>query len=260
VSLFHHGKELFDRFGFTMESEITFSDGCSDLIYPHQTSIRFTSKSLIFSNPKEGFHDSVDDWIELDSLEFHPWHNIFSFQNVKGTEIVEQYDEQTIADWLLGVNDPAIDFPYIDVRKGHIAFVVLGKPRSVRSKGGKISFTNKVEEKKEEVAKIYPAPFSGNVEMKIDVFLENVDADDRPDVDRLSTLITDAFEDIAYISDKQIKDLRPRIIDVSQAFNKLECRTEPMGCLELSDMPLGSVFPLAMGIKDYYVVRIIYYN
>lgn len=260
MSLFHHGKELFDKFGFTIESEVTFSDYCRDLIFPHQPSIRFTSKSLIFINPKEGFKDSADDWIELASLEFHPWQNILNFQNVEGTEIIAQYDEQTIAHWLLELNDPVIDFPYIDVRKGHIAFVVLGKPRSVRSKGGKISFTKKVEAKRAEVVKIYHPPFDGNVEMKKDVFLENVDADDRPDVDRLSTLITDAFEGIAYISDKQIKDLRPRIIDVSQAFTKLECRTEPMGCLELNDIPLGSVFPLAMGIKDYYVVRIVYIN
>jgi hypothetical protein len=33
-----------------------------------------------------------------------------------------------------------------------------------------------------------------------------------------------------------------------------------MSCFSLDDIPTGSVFPLAMGIKNYYVVRIIYYN
>ena len=260
MSLFHHGKELFDRFGLSVESEITFTDYCSQLIFPYQSDIRFTSKSLIFVSPKEGFQNSVDDWIEVETLEFLPWHSILSFQNMKGAEIVDQYDQKVIADWLSTVTDPPMSFPYVDVRKGHIAFIVHGKPRSIRSPGGKRSFRKKVEGKRANIRAVYPTPFSGNVEMRIDVFSANADADDRPDVDRLSGLITDAFQGIAYVDDKQIRDLRPRIIDVSHAFTKLECRTDPMGCFELTDIPLGSLFPLAIGEKEYYVVRIIYYN
>jgi Holliday junction resolvase RusA-like endonuclease len=260
VSLFHDGKELFDKFALSIESEITFTDYCSELIFPYQHDIRFTSKSLIFTYPKEGFHNIHDDWIELDSLEFHPWYNVLSFQNVKGVEVTHEYDQIAIANWLSGISDPPITFPYVDVRKGHIAFVVNGKPRSIRSEGGKRSFKDKVEQKAEEIRAVYPTPFRGHVEMRVDVFSSDPNSNDRPDVDRLSGLITDAFQGIAYADDKQIRDLKPRIIDVSQAFTQLECRTHPMGCFELTNIPLGSVYPLALGETEYYVVRIIYYR
>ena len=260
MSLFHDGNELFYRFGLSVESEIIFTDYCHDLIFPYQSNIRFTSKSLIFASPKEGFHNTVDDWIEVDALEFYPWQSILSFQNMRGTEITDQYDQKAISDWLATVTDPPMTFPYIDVKKGHIAFIVHGKPRSIRSPGGKRSFRKKVEQRKAKIRAVYPTPFSKNVEMKIDVFTSNANGDDRPDVDRLSGLIADAFQGIAYVDDKQIRDLRPRIIDVSQAFTRLECRTDPMDCFELTDIPLGSLFPLAIGETEYYVVRIIYYN
>ena len=145
MSLFHDGKELFDKFGLSIESEITFTDYCSDLIFSYQPHIRLTSKSLIFTYPKEGFHNSYDDWIEIDRLEFHPWHNVLSFQNVSGSGLDAQYDQQAIANWLSGISDPPIRFPYVDVRIGHIAFIVDGGPRSIRSSGGKRSFREKVE-------------------------------------------------------------------------------------------------------------------
>jgi Holliday junction resolvase RusA-like endonuclease len=197
---------------------------------------------------------------EVDRLEFYPWYNVLSFENVKGVEVVDEYDQTDIANWLSGIYDPPITFPYVNVREGHIAFIVDGKPRSMRSAGGKRSFKDKVEQKAEEIRSVYPLPFRENVEMRIDVFSSDPKSNDRPDVDRLSGLITDAFQGIAYVDDKQIRDLRPRLIDVSQAFTQLECRSDPMGCFEITDMPLGSVYPLALGIAEYYVVRIIYYS
>jgi Holliday junction resolvase RusA-like endonuclease len=260
VNLFHEGKELFDKFELSIESEITFTDYCKDMIFIHQANIRFTSNSLIFTYPKNGFHNKHDDWIEVEMLEFYPWHNVLNFQNVKGAEVLEEFDQQAIADWLAGISDPPITFPYIDVRTGHITFVADGRPRSMRSTGGKRSFKEKVELMADEVRAIYPTPFRGNVEMKIDIFSSDPNSNDRPDVDRLSGLITDAFQGVAYVDDKQIRDLRPRIIDVSQAFAQLECRSDPMGCFELTDIPLVSVYPLAVGKTEYYVVRISYYG
>lgn len=260
MSLFHDGKELFDKFALSLESEITFTDYCSDLIFTRQADIRFTSKSLIFTYPNEGFESSRDDWIAAGRLEFYPWYNVLSFQNVNGAEVVDRYDQTAIGDWLSGIHDPPITFPYVNVRKGHIAFVVDGKPRSMRSTGGKRSFREKVEKKADEIRAFYPTPFRGNVEMRLDVFSPDPNSKDRPDVDRLSGLITDAFQGIAYVDDKQIRDLRPRIIDVSEAFKKLECRSNPMGYFELADIPLGSVYPLAVGETEYYVVRISYYG
>lgn len=261
LTLFHHGTELFDKFRLSLESEITFSDYCKDQMFAYRDTIKFTSKSLIFFHPKAGWEKyGSDDWIETESLDFYPWHSVLNFQNIKGDKILQEFGETEINKWLPTINDPELDYPYINVRKGHIAFIVTGKPKSVRSRGGKLRLKKEIAAKKKDIARIYPQPFRRNVEMKVEIFLEDVDSNDRPDVDRLSSLIMDAFEGVAYINDKQIKDLRPRIIDVSQAFAKLECRTDPMGCFSLDNIPTGSVFPLATGIKNYYVVRIIYYN
>lgn len=261
MSLFHFGKELFDKFSLSIESEITFSDYCKDQIFVYRDNIKFTSKSLIFFRPKDGWEKySSDDWIETESVDFYPWYSILNFQNIKGQKVLQEFDETEINKWLATVKDPNLDYPYINVQRGHIVFITVGRPKSVRSKKGKLRLKKDVEAKKKAIENIYPDPFSRDVEMKIDVFLEDVDSNDRPDVDRLTSLITDAFEGVAYINDKQIIDLRPRIIDVSQAFTKLECRTDPIGCFSLDDVPTGSLFPLSMGIKNYYVVRMTYYN
>jgi Holliday junction resolvase RusA-like endonuclease len=261
LSLFHLGSELFEKFKLSLESEITFSDYCINQIFPYRDNIKFTSKSLLFFHPKAGWEKyNSDDWVEAESLDFYPWYSILGFRNIKGDRILQEFDEAVINKWLTTVTDPQLYYPYINVRKGHIAFIVTGKPRSVRSKGGKLRLKKEIALKKKDIERIYPQLFDKNVEMQVDIFLEDVDRNDRPDVDRLSSLIMDAFEGVAYINDKQIKDLRPRIIDVSQAFTKLECRTDPMDCFSLDNIPAGSVFPLAMGIKNYYVVRISYYN
>lgn len=223
MSLFHLGQELFNKFGLSLESEITFSDHCKDQIFPYRDKIKFTSKSLIFFHPKYVWGEyGSDDWIETESLDFYPWHSVINFQNIKGEKVLKEFGEIDINKWLSTIKDPELDYPYINVRRGHIGLIIMGKPKSVRSKGGKLRFKKQIAAKKREITKIYPQPFSRDVEMKVDIFLEDVDSDDRPDVDRLSSLIVDAFEGVAYINDKQIKDLRPRIIDVSQAFTKLE--------------------------------------
>lgn len=214
----------------------------------------------MFTYPKKEFENIQNDWLEVESLDFYPWNNILMFQNLRGTTVIEEFREAEIREWLATINDPLLDYPYVNVRKGNIAFIVVGKPRSMRSKGGKIAFREKVELRKKAIERMYPRPFNGNVEMKIDVFLEDISGNDRADIDRLSSLIADAFQGIAYVDDKQIRDLRPRIIDVSQSFRTLECRTDPMDSFSLDDIPIGSVFPLATGIINYYVVRIIYYS
>ena len=66
----------------------------------------------------------------------------------------------------------------------------------------------------------------------------------------------DAFVGLAYKDDKQIVHLRPRVFESLSAFARLGCGTEPIPHYELEDIPPGSLFPLAGGIRDYYVVRI----
>jgi Holliday junction resolvase RusA-like endonuclease len=260
LSLFHSGKGLFDRFRVSIESEITFSDYCRELLFPDRDHIIFTSKALIITYPKDGFESIQDDWLEVEHLEFYPWDNVLTLQNIRGDKVLEEFDKTQIMEWLSTICDPQIDYPYINVRKGNIAFIVAGNPRSVRSRGGRMALRRQVESRREEINRVYPQPFKRDVEMKIEVFMEDIHRNERPDIDRLSTLIADAFQGIAYLDDKQIRDLRPRIIDVSEAFKKLECRTTLMNSFSLDDIPIGSVFPLAIGMKSYYVVRIIHYN
>lgn len=260
MELFHEGKELFDKFRVSPESHIIFSDYCTNLLFPYSDKIKFTSKAILFTYPKKGFEHIADDWIEVDTVDFHPWDNILSISDSEESFVPSDIQQPALTEWISTINDPVIDYPYVSVREGNIAFIFTGKPRSERSKGGKLDFKKKVESRKEQVARFYPQPFTGHVQMKIDIFSEDIHENERPDIDRLSTLITDAFQGVAYVNDKQIRDLRPRLIDVSQAFRRIECRTDPMDSFSLDDIPIGSVFPLAMGINNYYVVRILYYT
>ena len=241
MSLFHPGKELFEEFGLSLESEIGFTDYTKNQIFVYKDIIKFTCKSLMFCHPKPTYRGEeffIDDWIESEEVEFYSWDNVLSFENVKGSKILEEFDKLQIDKWLSTIKDPQLEYPYINVKQGHIAFIDIGIPKS-RSKRGKIRSKKEVEAKRGEIEQLYPRPFSKNVEMKIDVFIGDVDAI-RPDVDRLSIPIADAFKGVAYKDDKQIRYLRPRIIDVSQAFTKLECRTHPMDHFSMPDnIPAG---------------------
>jgi len=215
---------------------------------------------LLIFYPPFGSEEYVnDDWVECETVDFYPWYNILGFENIKRDKVLKKFDETDINKWLSSVRDPQLEYPYVAVRQWGIAFINLGTPRSFRSKGAKRRALKEVEAKKQDIEKLYPHPWNKNVEMKIDVFLEDIHSNDRPDVDRLSSLIMDSFKGVAYNDDRQIRDLRPRILDVSEAFKKLECTSDPMPHFSLNDIPTGSMFPLAIGIKNYYIVRIIYY-
>ena len=242
-----------------MESEIIYSDYCSEPLFTHKNTLIFTNKALIFANPKDRYWKINDHWYEVDFLEFVPWKSVFGIRNIDRNKVLEEFDQKKIYNWLSTLKEPDIEFPHIEVKRGELIFIATGIPKSVRSKMGKAAFRSQVASKQKEIQTIYPNPFTGYIEMKIDVFFEDLTGIHRPDVDRLSTLISDAFEGIAYVNDKQIVDLRPRIINTANAYSKLEIQTNPMSIFSIKDIPIGSVFPLAMGIKNYYVIRMIYY-
>ncbi len=110
------------------------------------------------------------------------------------------------------------------------------------------------EELEPSIKAAYPVPTCNAVQMRIDVFSSNPIS--LPDADRLCKSIMDAFEGIAYVSDKQVTDLRPRIICSKDAYSVVRLQTEPMPHFEVDNMPAGSMYPLASGILDYYVIRI----
>ena len=252
--IFNAGADLFDRFNLSLESEIIYSDNCRDMIYVHQHGIKFTDKALLIMKPD---HER-DNWIECEFIEFCPWDNIIGFQNVRGTEILEEVSQPEICKWLSTIPTPRLRYPFLSARCGHIAYIVKGVPKSVRSKKGKIRLKQDVRNYKRVIEKDFGIPATGPVEIMIEIFSSDIDR--LPDVDRLSSTIMDAFEGTVYESDKQVRLLQPHVYSSKDAYAKFECQTEPMKHFEAINIPLGSLYPLATGILDYYVVRILTYN
>ncbi|NVN91287.1 MAG: hypothetical protein HXX11_11890 [Desulfuromonadales bacterium] len=249
-SLFLDGNVLFQKFNMSFESVITFTDFCQEMIFARNKAIRFTQNALLMSNPAL----NLDDWIEEDSIEFCPWNSVQNIQNIAGSAVLEEFNHSEIAKWLSSLPFSELKFPFLQVRTGKVACIFEGVPKSMRSKGGKERLKQEVQNLKLEIQQYFPTPDPDHVELMIEVFSSR--PQDLPDVDRLSISIMDAFEGVVYVSDKQVKRLQPRVIDTSNAYSILGCAPEPMSLLEINDIPLGSVFPLACGILNYYVVRI----
>jgi len=258
MSLFRLGEEIFKKFGLSAESEMTFSDYCRGNIYLYKDRIKFTSKSLLFFHPMYGTSEHAsDDWIDCESIEFYPWSSVIGFQNIEGMKVLKEYNKKDITAWLATIEDYEISYPFVDVRRGNMAYVNLGMPKSTRSRGWKKRITEDVIATRTRVSKVLPQPWKHNVEMKIDVFFDGTG--EYPDLDHLAEPITNAFEGLAYDNDKQIRDLRPRMIDVSKAYQVLECKTNPMSSFSVDHMPTGSMYPLSLGILNYYTVRLMFY-
>ena len=248
--LFHRGSELFDAFGVSLESEITYTDFCKELIWLHRDGIRFARDALLITDLRQ----SDGDWAEAGELRFYPWDNVQGIRNVKGATILQEYECDQIREWVSSLAQSSVTYPYLGVTRGHIAFVLEGAPRSVRSKGGKARLREEVLRQRETIEDALGRPMQGPVEMMIDVF--SSEPVSLPDADRFSNSVMDAFQGLAFVDDKQVRHLRPRIFESSSPFERLECTSEPMPHFEIEDIPPGSLFPLATGVRDYYVVRI----
>jgi len=250
-SFFHDGHELFQKFNISFESVITFTDFCQELILPQKKAIKFTQRALLISHPSQ----NLDDWIEEEVIEFCTWESVHNIQNISGNTVLEEFDHPEIAKWLSFLPCLEMNFPFLQVRTGNVVCIFGGVPKSMRSKGGKERLKQEVQNRKLEIQRFFPAPVHDHVEMMIDIFSSC--PQELPDVDRLSISVMDAFEGVVYVNDKQVRRLQPRVIDSSNAFRRLECATEPMSLLKIDDIPPGSVFPLACGVLNYYVVRIL---
>ncbi|MDY6854568.1 MAG: hypothetical protein SWO11_07650 [Thermodesulfobacteriota bacterium] len=91
----------------------------------------------MFIYRKNGFENIQDDWLEVGHLEFYPCDNVLTLKKIKGDKILKEFDQKQIHEWVSTVCDLQIDHPYIDARRGYIAFIFDGSLRSVMSKGGK---------------------------------------------------------------------------------------------------------------------------
>jgi hypothetical protein len=222
MTMFHTGSELFERFNLSLESEIIYSDYCRNMIFVYQHGIKFTDKAILILSPA----NDHDDWIEAESIDFNPWENIIGFQNVRGSDIIEEFSRPEIDNWLSTIHTSYLQYPFLYARRGKVAYIVEGIPKSARSKKGKERLKKEVLKRKNVIKEHFGLPTTGPVEIMIDIF--SSDCKRLPDVDRASTTIMDAFEGTVYENDKQVRRLQPRIFSSTSAYIKLECQTEPM--------------------------------
>lgn len=251
---FHTGADLFDRFNISVETEITYSDYCVDTIFVYKHGIKFTDKALLFLEPPR----EHDDWTEAEFIAFCSWENINGFQNVRGSEILEEFSRSEIDRWLSTIPTPRLQYPFLKAERGDVVYIARGIPKSERSRKGKRRLKEEVLKRKDLIQDHFGSPATGNVGIMIEVF--SSDFDRLPDIDRMSITIMDAFQGTVYENDKQVRHLQPRVFSSTTAYTKLECQTEPMESYEIANIPAGSLYPLATGVLDYYVVRIITYR
>ncbi|MDY6790205.1 MAG: hypothetical protein SWH54_02945 [Thermodesulfobacteriota bacterium] len=248
--MFHTGSELFERFNLSLESEIIYSDYSRSMIFVYRHAIKFTDKAILILYPAKDH----GDWIEAESIDFSPWENIIGFQNFRGSDAIEEFSRPEIDNWLSTIPTSCLQYPFLYARQGKVAYIVEGVPKSAHSRKGKERLKQEVLKRKDLIQEYFGSPATGPVEIMIDIF--SSDFKRLPDVDRASITIMDAFEGAVYENDKQVRHLQPRVFSSTSAFIKLECQTEPMEGYTVENITAGSLYPLATGVLDYYVVRI----
>jgi len=259
LNLYHNGREMMEQLGLTFESEVLFSDYCKDTIFVGRPErIKFTKDLLLFcdSDVYSGHDYEPDDWLEWERIEICHWQNILGIDIVKGSKTKRTIKKEELDAWLDQKKVPKISFPFFNIRRGNITVIIEGRPYSERSTTGKKKIKAIIGSYGDQIRKVLPEPRSEHIQMSIDVF--STELSKIPDIDRFTHPILDAFEGIVYKNDKQLKELKPRVIDSSRAIVKLECRTEPMGLFEIENITTGSLFPLSIGLRDYFVIRVLY--
>jgi hypothetical protein len=250
-SLFCSGKRLKQAFALTPESEILFSDGCRALFLGLCEGMRYTPEPLLLCH---GSISPNDDWQESENIQICPWNNIRGIDAMDGSKLRKAISPQELSSWRSALPRTQYSLPYVDVRDDNIVIMLSGRPYSERSQKRVGKQQGQLQTLYPEIRSVIPMPRTEPVAMNIEVF--TTEAGQLPDVDRFAKPIMDAFKGVIYRDDKQVLSLKPRVFDVREAFATLECRTEPMALYEVDHVPVGNLFPLAKGIRDYYVIRI----
>jgi hypothetical protein len=217
-SLFFNGKRMKEDLSLKQLDYIVFSDGTHNEFMYYEQGIRFT-KEILFLCQNYNFAKNAtksDDWQEWDIIEICPWENIISIDRYKQVKIIRSISHNQIISWLNNLEDIPLSFPIFRVNS----------------------------RKKHVIFHIY---------LFIDVF--TTQKEKLADTDRFVRPIMDFFKGILYEDDSQIIGLYPRIFNMNSQFTVLECRTEPMGLSYIENIPIGSLFPFAKNIRDYYVIR-----
>ena len=135
-NLYHNGLEMMEQLGLTFESEVLFSDYCTDTIFVnHPERIKFTKDLLLFCDSDNYFgHDfESDDWLEWDRIEICHWQNILKIDVLKGLKAKRRIKKEELESWLHQQKVPKINFPFFNIRRGNITVIIEGRPFSERS-------------------------------------------------------------------------------------------------------------------------------
>jgi hypothetical protein len=254
-SLFFNGKRMKEDLSLKQLDYIVFSDGTHNEFMYYEQGIRFT-KEILFLCQNYNFAKNAtksDDWQEWDIIEICPWENIISIDRYKQVKIIRSISHNQIISWLNNLEDIPLSFPIFRVNSRNISIIMDGRPYSERSERSLTRQKSIYQSLLSIITSIVKKPVKFHIYLFIDVF--TTQKEKLADTDRFVRPIMDFFKGILYEDDSQIIGLYPRIFNMNSQFTVLECRTEPMGLSYIENIPIGSLFPFAKNIRDYYVIR-----
>lgn len=234
---------------------IVFSDGTHSEFMHYEQGIRFTKDMLFLCQNSSWIKEATesDDWQDWEIIEICSWENIISIDRHKGANVIRSIPHNEIISWLNNLEEIPLSFPILRIKGRTIAIIMDGRPYSERSERSLIRQKNIYQSLLSKIASTVKKPIELPTYLFIDVF--TTQKDKLADADRFVQPIMDFFKGILYEDDSQITGLYPRIFNMNTQFTILECRTEPMGLSFFENIPVGSLFPLAKNVRDYYVIR-----
>jgi hypothetical protein len=254
-SFFFNGMKLKNDFSLNQLDYIVFSDGTHVEFMHYEQGIRFTKDMLFLCQNSSWIKGATesDDWQDWEIIEICPWENIISIDRHKGANIIRSIPNNEINYWLNNLEEIPLSFPILSIKNRTIAIIMNGRPYSERSERGLIRQKDIYQTLLSQITSIVKKPVNLPTYLFIDVF--TTQREKLADADRFVKPIMDFFKGILYEDDSQVTGLYPRILSMKKQFTVLECRTEPMGLDYIENIPIGSLFPLAKNIRDYYVIR-----
>lgn len=235
--------------------QIVFSDYTQNDFGYYAAGIRFTKKMMFLCHNYGNMRDDLefDDWPDWETIEICPWENIIKIDRYDGLNVIRSVSQKDINTWLEALDDVQLVFPVLKIANENLAIMMEGRPYSEKSKNSLNRQKRILENTIPMIKSIVNKPFTFQTSLYIDVF--TTQRNTLPDIDRFIQPIMDFFKGILYEDDCQVDSLHPRIFNFDEPFPILECRADPMGLSSVENIPVGSLFPLARNVRDYYVIR-----
>lgn len=254
-SFFFNGMRMKEDLSLKQLDYIVFSDFTHVEFMNYEQGIRFTKDMLFLCQNSSWIKGAIesDDWQDWEIIEICPWENIISIDKHEGTKVISSIPHNEIISWFNNLEEIPLTFPILRIKDRTIAIIMDGRPYSERSKCSLMRQKNIYRNILSQIARAVKKPVKFPTYLFIDVFTTKKNR--LADADRFVKPIMDFFKGIVYEDDSQITGLYPRIFDMNTQFTVLECRTEPMGLSFFENIPVGSLFPSAKSVRDYYVIR-----